>query len=242
MGAGPAARDADKAFLDVGGQTLVELTTSALRAAATVGEVVAIGPHALLGHPVSLELDAVYERRSAERAGNIELALEVARGWRHALLAACDLPMLTPEGIDDFVRQAPDAAHVAYPVVRWEVAHQRYPGYEWRPVRLGDGGFIGGAMLVVDVAQVRQRAGLVQQAFGRRRSQLALARVLGPVTLMKFLLGRATVGGLLERIAAATGLHVAAVESQHPEIALDIDEERHLTMVERALAQAGASE
>ena len=242
LGPGDAARELDKAFVEVAGRTLIALTVSALREAERVDEVIAIGPHELLGHPVSLEVDAVHARRSTEGAENVELALAVAGQWPRALLTGCDLPLLSPTAVDDFVARAPANAHIAYPMVRLEAARSRFPGYSWRAVHLADGDFVGGAMLIVDLAEVRRHPDLVRRAFGERKSQLALARTLGLGTVVQLMLRRATVASLTARIGAATGLQVAAVESPHPEIALDVDREEHLAMVTEILAAEPASD
>jgi hypothetical protein len=64
----------------------------------------------------------------------------------------------------------------------------------------------------------------IEQAFAARKSQVAMARLLGPVFIVRFLFKRLTVAHILERCQRVLGCTGAPIRSCAPELAYDIDE------------------
>jgi CTP:molybdopterin cytidylyltransferase MocA len=106
----------NKAFLDMGGRTLIRRVVDALLAASTVDRIFVVGPvkeleEELQGLPSRLHLveQAGQMLRNAWAGVQASWKLQAAAGAGAAqenqpvLLLSCDLPLASPEALDDFV-------------------------------------------------------------------------------------------------------------------------------------------
>ena len=59
---------------------------------------------------------------------------------------------------------------------------------------------------------------------------------IGPLTLLRFLLGRLTLAAAVQRLSAIIGASIAAVEMPFAEAAIDVDKPSDLALAERILA------
>ena len=117
----------NKAFVRVAGITLAERTLAALRSAASVGTIIAVAPRVAHGDP-ALRLaderrDDGIRIRDSLRSGLAGLDPDAA-----VLVAASDLPILTPHAVDDFAaRVAALDPDVGYGCLERRVHVARYP-------------------------------------------------------------------------------------------------------------------
>lgn len=107
----------NKAFLSIAGRPLVRHVVDALDGAAGVGRIYVVGPvpelRAALGDVDSVRCVA-QEGKMLSNSWAAIRAAEAARGDlderavhnRPLLLISCDLPLIVPEGIDDFIARA----------------------------------------------------------------------------------------------------------------------------------------
>jgi len=228
---GPFAAEAGaevKALIPLGRGTVLEGTIRALRESAGVGRVVVIGPAELSGHPAVRGAEAVLPEGESGPE-NIFRGLHwlyQANGGRHAervLVMTTDLPFLTAETLTRYLEACPANADLCVPLVRRQEFEQRFRGAEVRYVKLRDGEWtMGCAFLVRPEALVASRHH-VERAYAARKSQWAMARLLGMGFTLRFLVRRLGVSDIERRCQGMLGCVGAAIRGSPPELAFDID-------------------
>lgn len=211
----------NKAFLPIAGIPMVERVVRALRAVPSVQRVAAVGPGALASLRIPVDL-VIPERGGLLENVRTGLGALGPDGW--ALVVAADLPLLTAEAVVDFLASCEGIeADLFYPIVPQEVVEARVPGLRKTFVRVAEGTFAGGGLVLLN-PQVLDRAWtLAETAVAARKNPARLATLFGPAYVVKFALGRLRIAELEDRVRELAGLRGKAVRSQFAELAVDID-------------------
>ncbi|MGC8666642.1 MAG: nucleotidyltransferase family protein [Chthonomonadales bacterium] len=230
----PAARRSGvshRALIRVAGEPMVHRVVEALAAASHVSTVVVIG-----------DLPADRRYRLLPDAGslveNVYAGLREVGDSSYALVATCDIPFLTSEAVDDFIRKAAATqADFVYPVVNMRLCRQRFPAIRRTSVLLREGEFTGGNMVLVNTRVMASQRERIQVAYNLRKSPARLAMVLGFGTVALFALtvllrrGFLSIPRLEEAVSRMMGCTARAVVVPHAEIATDIDTEEDLAAI-----------
>lgn len=233
-----------KALISLHGLTLLERTIDALRATGRIARIVVIGPDELKNHAATRAADVVLSEaesgpanifrglqwlheQSASQPDGTQLNGAQLNGLQEAhrvLVVTTDLPFLTPAAINGFLEACPATAEVCVPIIRREAFEARFPDCGGDYVRLRDGEWtMGCAFLLNSVALTRNRLH-IERIFEARKSQLAMARLLGPLFIARFLCGRLQVAHIQARCESVLGCTGHAVLGCAPELAFDIDQ------------------
>ncbi len=231
----------NRAMMDLCGKTMLQWTVDALRSSAGVSRIVAVGPVSADG------LDKVVPS-SDNIVENMRRGIEALDGSaERVLLVSADIPLITAPVIDDFVERAGLAnVDFAYPVVRRELCEASYPQMKRTYLKTADGTFTGGNMSMVSRSFVRDNWAAVSDAYDARKQVARLARIIGVDILVRVIIGQVfpgflTVAKLENAISRALGARVAAVISEFPEIAEDVDKESDRVAAEAVLAKRAAT-
>ena len=161
-------------------------------------------------------------------------------GTRRVLVCGADTPLLTPLALADFLRRCPADADLCMPVVRKETFVRRFPGNLGIYVRLVEGAFSSGSQLLLRPRAVRENLPLLRSLHAARKSQLAMARLLGMDVVGKLVRGRLGVPELEARASALTRCRCRAVLDCAPELSYDIDVVLDLWDARRRCGEVGA--
>lgn len=230
----------NKAFVPLRGRYMVEFVLRALRGATSIRRIALVGPDRL-PPPVTEQVDLAI----VERGGLLD---NVAEGFcalgsaDRVLAAAADIPLLTPRAVDDFVGAGSQLdADVVYGVVRWEDVRRALPGVRKTFVRLREGTFTGGSLILLDPRAFARARSAIDRAVDARKRPWDLARLFGARTLFGLLTGTLRIPDLEQRAAALGGIRARALICRTPEIAVDVDTPEVLAAVSAHLADhAGA--
>jgi CTP:molybdopterin cytidylyltransferase MocA len=216
-----------KALMRFGGETVLERTLTTLRATGLAHRIIVVGPQEAVAHVADLA-DAVLPETDSG-AGNVLRGTEwlgrvdATGGAGRVLVLTTDLPFLTPEAITRFVEACPPQMDLCVPVLNRQEFEADFPHSEKRYVRLRDGEWmIGCAMLMRPLALLRNRL-MIERAFAARRSQLGMARLLGPLFVLRFLTRRLRVAEVEAKCLHILGCTGAGIRGCAPELAFDID-------------------
>lgn len=147
------------------------------------------------------------------------------------LVSTADLPFLTAEAVADLLKSA-DAlgpADFVYPIVEAARCREQFPGMKRTTLRIAEGEFTGGNLVLIDPAFLRQKESLLRAAYARRKSVVGLAGMLGPSLFLRLLGSRISPALLtVPHVEAAVsralgGARVRAVISSYAEIGTDVD-------------------
>ncbi|MFN3651635.1 MAG: NTP transferase domain-containing protein [Armatimonadota bacterium] len=223
-----------KALAPVAGEAVVRRTVRGLRESRWVREVCVVGPEPLREAVADL---ALWQADAGSALANAIAGLEKLGGdaTRRVLVSASDHPFLNGAAVDDYLDRSPTGAAVTMPLVRRERFVERFPGNWGVYVRLAEGRFTSGGQFLFRPDPVLQNPPLLQSLFNRRKSQLALASMLGWGLVWKLVRGRLSIDDVEQRMSEITGCACRAVPDCHPELAYDMDNVLDLRDAEQRL-------
>lgn len=227
-----------KALLPIGGVPLLTRTLLALRATGRAGRIAVIGPPEVAPHAASLADVVLPESDSG--AANILRGLDWVQAMNggaaaRLLVLTTDLPFLTPEAIGGFLEACPPDRDICVPVLERKALRARFPRYGGRTVPLRDGAWAIGCAFLVDPEAVTRNQQLIERVFAARRSQLGMARLLGPLFILRFLTRRLTLPEIEAKCLEMLGCTGAAVRGCAPELGFDIDYPADYAYAQQAL-------
>jgi GTP:adenosylcobinamide-phosphate guanylyltransferase len=213
----------NKAFVHVGGMSLVERTLRALRSSERVGRLIVVAPAAAHGH-AALALADETRAGGARMTESLRSGLAGLDPGETVLVAASDLPVLSAAAIDEFHGIVlTRAADVTYSCVERSVHEARFPAFPHTWAKLREGEFCGGGVVALKPRALAALDGLLDRLGRARKNPLALAGVFGIETLSNYALGRLTIEAAERRAAELLGAPAAAAVCSHPEIAINLD-------------------
>jgi GTP:adenosylcobinamide-phosphate guanylyltransferase len=226
----------NKAFVDIGGMTLVGRVLAALRAAAGIRHIVVVAPPNVAEHPDLSRADEL--RPDGKRI------TESLRSGMHgfepnamALVVASDLPVLTPESVDDFIaRLHLNDADIDYGCVEKSSHMQRFPEVPHTWARMRDGTFCGGGIVAIKPRALPRLEKFIEGLGAARKHPLKLASFFGWDMLARFAVGRLAIAQAEGRAAQILGAPVRAVISPYPETAVNVDRPSDVELARRLVA------
>lgn len=153
------------------------------------------------------------------------------------LVLTCDIPMITEEAIRDFAQRAEKLeADFCYPIVKREDNDAKYPGVHRTYVRIKDGTFTGGNIVLVKAGIVKEVINKAEDFLTYRKKPWMLAKIFGLLFVIKFVLGVLTIREVEDKASALFGIKARAVISPYPEIGTDVDKVSDLELAKKVLA------
>ncbi len=240
-GGGPSDRLArevgapSKALVPLGNRALGEFVLAALRASAVVDKIVLVGD--IHGHFEGLfDVNIPGGHRLVDSlALGLGAALAQPGAGERVLVVTADVPWLTGEVVARFVAAASDLlgpdglpAQLVYPIVNEADAKAQFPDQSRTYARLVDGRFTGGNLVLMRRGAVPALLALIDRVFSNRKNPLALAGTVGFGTLVRFVLGRAKISGLEDRVSTLLGVSARALPMSDACVAADVDKPAHL--------------
>ncbi|MGM9568469.1 MAG: nucleotidyltransferase family protein [Phascolarctobacterium sp.] len=156
---------------------------------------------------------------------------------RH-LYVCDDIPLVTPEGIRDFVKQceAYPERQVFYPIIPKEACLALFPEAERTYGKLPEGAFTGGNIMLLDKRVTINKQELGREIYALRKSPLRLANWLGWSFILKAVFRRLTLQVAEERVSEILAPSKAII-TQHAGIGMDVDKPSDLKLVEQYLSK-----
>lgn len=225
----PHTNGMPKAGLQVAGRAIGQRVIDALTEAATISRIVVVGDVEV----ASSKLEAMVPAPGG-LVENFLAGVEVLGDG--GMVAGCtsDIPLLTGAMVDWFIGAA-DGGDATAGIIRRESVERRYPEYPNAYWKLTDGEFTAADFIVFRPGRVPELAGRLRPLADARKNALQTARLIGPGLLFRLLLHRLSVAQAERYISKALDIEVRIIDVPHPEMGLDVDEDVHLAVLERAL-------
>ncbi len=215
---------------------MVEYVLAALRGTPRIGRIALVGPHPL-PQAVADQVDLAVPERG-ELLENVAAGLAALGGDAPVLAAAADIPLLTSAAVDTFLDAGSTLeGDIWYGAVPYEDMTRAFPNVRKTSVRLRDGTFTGGGLVLLRPAAFIRARPLIEQAVLARKRPWELARLFGPATLVGLAAGRLRIADLEARVVHLAGVRARAVICRCPEIAIDVDRPEALAVIRRRLAE-----
>lgn len=232
----------NKAFVHIGGITLLERTLRPLRAAREIGRIIVVAPKVADGDPTLALADERRDDgdkiRTSLRNGLVGLPADEI-----VLVTTSDLPVLTPESVDDFVERArrldPD---LGYGCLERRVHEAAYPEVPHTWASLRDGTFCGGGLIAIKPRAMPELERFIERLGAARKNVFRLASLFGWDMLARFAFRRLSIAHAEERASHLLHARVRAIVSPYAETAVNVDRVSDVALAETLLGRTPALE
>ena len=133
-----------------------------------------------------------------------------------------DLPFVTGEVTHAFVEQAL-GCDVALPLAAEEAYLRAYPGAPPHLTRVGKDRVVNGSVVYFAGGVAPRMLEVAQRLFAARKSLFGMARLLGPMLLVRFLVNRLEIEHVEKRAHDVLGIQARAVRNASPALCYDVD-------------------
>jgi hypothetical protein len=140
------------------------------------------------------------------------------------LVAGADIPLVTSAALDELlVACAQDPADFYYAAVPQQAMERDFPGARKTYVRLTDGAFCGGSVMLFNPQVLPRVRAFIERALAARKQPWLLAQLFGWSIVLKFAAGRLSLDELVAKAEEVMSITVKPMILARPELALDVD-------------------
>jgi GTP:adenosylcobinamide-phosphate guanylyltransferase len=161
----------------------------------------------------------------------------LARLGAPLLITTADHALLRPEWVSWFLAHVPPGADVAAAVARDDVVQAAAPGTKRTYLRFSDAAVSGCNLFLMATPRAEGVVRLWETVQAYRKKPVRLAWLLGPVALLKFVMGRLTLGEAAARLGKLADAKASVILLPFGRAAVDVDKPADLELVEKLLAE-----
>lgn len=239
---GPVAEAAGvphRMLVAVDGQPMVVRVLERLRQAATLGRIVVAAEASVQAAlPAGLADEVVPgEGTFIENLAGLAKAIGPDRPM---LAVTGDLALVTPAALDDYVgRCVESGATVCYCAIDRADQERMFPGGARTYVKVRGSQFTGGNATWLGPGFVQDHQALIQRLFDARKQPVAIARVLGPLFVLRLLAGLLTLEAVERQTSRILGAPARVIISHYAELGFDVDKLEDLETLRLRLHAGG---
>jgi molybdopterin-guanine dinucleotide biosynthesis protein A len=231
----------NKAFVEIGGKTLVGRVLDALHASASIERIVVVAPPSAWGDDDLRGVDD-FRPDGVRITESLRNGLAGFQADDDVLVAASDLPVLTAQAVDDFVERVGIlGADVVYGCVEKGEHVRAFPDVPHTWARMADGTFCGGGMVAIKPRSLPRLERFIERLGAARKHPLKLASLFGWDMLALFALRRLSIAQAEARASKLLGAPVRALISAYPETAVNVDRVSDVALARKLISAGNAS-
>ncbi|MCY0900071.1 MAG: NTP transferase domain-containing protein [Firmicutes bacterium] len=217
----------------VAGRRMADWVLDALEEAPSVSSIGLVGPESLRREGV------VMGAMTGTLFGNIVAGLKTAPAHAEMVLfVTSDIPWITADIVEAFLRSAPRDRDVVYPVIPKSEVLARFGSSKRTYVRLKEGVFTGGNIFLARVDAVPQLKAQAERLIAHRKSPWKLAQDVGWGLLARFVTGRLSLDDVETRVGGVLGITGRALIFPYAEAGVDVDKPEDLRLAELELSRS----
>lgn len=225
-----------KAFLELGGKSMLEYVVYALKNSGSVNRLFVVAPNENM--PVVLNVSITGVIRSGDTLfESLNHGIKgIPNPTSKILICAADSPLLSPKAVSNFVSSSEEfEADLYYPFVEQRISEAVYPGLSHTWVTLSEGVFCGGGMIILNPACFKSLAEFAKKLTTYRKTPWKLITLFGFWNTVKFAMKRLKIAELEHKGAQLLGFPVKGIQSPDPEIAFNVDDPESFILAAKAL-------
>lgn len=170
------------------------------------------------------------------------LAKHYKDDFKPVLVTTADHPLLNAGILTDFYTQSVQSqAEATFGFTFLHDVLRSYPKTMRTKLAFKDGMISGCNLFFFGTKNALSLPAFWQEIQHMRKSPLRMAKMLGPVILVKYMTKRLTLDALCRKIATLTGVNVGAVRVANPRAAIDVDKQEDYDLVKTILLQEAMS-
>lgn len=218
-----------KGLIPINGRPMVEYVLKALISCNEIDRICVVMPVEHNFGDLSQKVDVVVTTGSLPAV--TKAGLDFLKAEEKVLVLSADVPMISPESIADFLSRCKTReAAFYYPIVRFGESEKRFPDVKRTYAKLKEGRFTGGNIALIEPSFIYRNMGVIEHIYELRKKPGQIARFLGFMFLIKFVLGVLSVGEIEARVGRITNMTCAGIVTPYIEIGIDVDKESDLEL------------
>lgn len=228
-----------KAFLKIGGVSMIERVLGAIAGANNISEIWIAAPDDIRQALSALTvpgLDVKIISSAGSPSLSIAEAISAAPPNAEFMVTTCDHPLLTPAMINHFLNAIDRVQYdIAAACVSRETYEAAYPGTQRTFIRFSDFSFSGANLFWLNPETAKPLLQFWRRLENNRKHPLKMASEIGFITGARYLLGLLSKKAALAAIAAKTGINADLIQLPFAEAAIDVDKPQDIETVKSAL-------
>lgn len=232
-----------KALIPAGGVPMLVRVVRALQATPEVGRIAIC----IEKPDIALQLPEIARAAASGRAAFVPAAASPSQSVAAAigslgtplLVTTADHALLRPEWVSYFLARQPAEVDVTVAVARSETVLAAVPATRRTFHRFADGAFSGCNLFYLATPAAAGAVVVWREVEAHRKRPLRMIRLLGPMVLLRFALGRLTMAEALRRFGRLAKVRAGVVEMPFGASAVDVDKPADLDLVEDLLRRPG---
>ena len=237
-----ASGAACKALVEIDGQPMVLRVLETLRNSCYIEQRILSGPRqeflqtqAALTQQIDNQ-QLLWQPPQATPSTSAAYALKDAPQQQPVLITTADHPLLTPEIVNHFcehsLRQHLD---VTVGLCEYPRIEQAFPGIRKTVLKFSDAEYCGCNLFAILTTDARRMANIWRQVENERKNPLRIIRLLGWLSIARYLTGTLSLTSALNALSKKLGLRIGAVLLPYPEAAVDVDSVADQLIVQKKL-------
>ena len=223
-----------RGLVEIKGKPMLDYIFVALKNTSSIDRIVLVIPSFVTAQNWGSRIEVVVGDGSISQ--NIQVGLDRLDSDKPVLTMAADIPLITPQAIEDFLaRCEKKQAEIYYPIIPRKEVEEKFPGSKRTYVSLKEGTFTGGNLALIIPSIIRRNASLMEDVYRLRKSPLRLSRILGFKFILKFLTRRLSLEEVEKVASELIKAKGCAIIAPYPEIGVDVDKDIDLITVEKLL-------
>jgi GTP:adenosylcobinamide-phosphate guanylyltransferase len=235
-GLSPAQYEAE---IEIAGRPMLDYVILALKKVHSITRIIVVGSISMLSEDVKSSIDLIANPGDS-LIDSLTNGLDTLSTEEPVLVLTSDIPLITREAVEDFLRRCRERnGDVYYSFVSKELNEEKYPGVQRTYVKLSEGTFTGGNLVLLAPGIVKSNRELLYKAASLRKKPIQLGKLLGWRCLVYLLLGKLTISAIEERVLKIFKINAIGVISPYPEVGIDVDKPSDLKLVNEVLSKLG---
>jgi GTP:adenosylcobinamide-phosphate guanylyltransferase len=228
-----------EAEIEIAGRPMLEYVLMALKSVRAITRIVVVGTASMLSEEIKSSIDIIASPGNS-MIDSLTNGLDTLSTEEPVLVLTSDIPLITKEAVEDFLRRCLERnGDVYYSFVSKEHNEEKYPGVQRTYVKLNEGTFTGGNLVLLSPRIVKGNRELLRRAVSLRKKPVQLGKLLGWRCLVYLLLGKLTIPEIEERVLKMFKINAIGVVSPFPEVGIDVDKPSDLKLAKEVLSKLG---
>jgi len=225
----------NKALIMLNNRPMIDYIVDVLNNSENIDRILVVGPKNELYPYIGKKVDEILNPGNSILR-NMEIGLNFFNSADNLLLLTSDIPLITPEAIDEFLEICTKRkACIGYPIITKENIVKKYPETERTYVKMKEGIFCGGNIVFFKPEVFFQKKKLIKELFDNRKATWKYVKILGLKFIIKFLFKTLTLEEVEKRVTDIFGYDSIAAMISYPEIMIDLDKPSDLKLIRKCL-------
>jgi len=223
--------DGLKSLIQVGARPALSHLVTGLKRSEGISSVIVVGDEAA----TSLATEADQRVSAASEAAAVMAGIRAADGADRCLVVAGDMPLVTPDAVEDLVTNAPPC-DIVYPVTTHTDVEEAFPGRRTSYLKAKEGQVTGSTCLLVRREAVLARGAMLMPLLEARRNPSSLLGLVGVGLGLKLMFSTLSLVDFERHLSQALGLSCRVFITHYPELLFSLDTPEDVTVAEREIS------